>query len=135
MNMLVAGTPQLLVDGGWFERMKAPARDTGNAMSAVEIADFNARIDIPALRAYRLAVGRRTRAIVKKLRPGDFKRKTDPARLARVQAEGAVLPSEQWLAGYWGGLTVAGLLLMPPTRHSLVHLNEALKIKQECGRG
>jgi hypothetical protein len=34
--------------------------------------------------------------------------------------------------GYWGGLTGAGLLLMPPTRHNLVHLNEMLKIKAKC---
>jgi hypothetical protein len=131
MNLLVAGTPQSLLQDGWFKRVRVPARDTGNAMGATEIADFSARIDIPALRAYRLSVGRRTREIIQTLQPGEFKRKTDPARLQRVLTEGAVFPSEQWLIDYWGGLTGAGLLLMPPTRHNLVHLNEALKIKQK----
>jgi hypothetical protein len=132
MNMLVAGTPQLLLKDGWLKRMRVTAGDTGNAMDADEIADFSAQIDIPALRAYRQAVGNRTCEIVEGLHPGDFKRKTDPVRLGRALAEGAVLASQQWLIDYWGGLTVAGLLLMPPTRHNLVHLNEALKIKQAC---
>ena len=36
------------------------------------------------------------------------------------------------LIEYWGNLTIAGLLLMPPTRHNFVHLNEALKVKKKC---
>jgi hypothetical protein len=37
---------------------------------------------------------------------------------------------------YWGGLTYAGLLLMPPTRHNFIHLNEALRVKKKvAGRG
>jgi hypothetical protein len=131
MNLLVAGRPQLLLLDGWFKRMQVKERDTGNAMDAGEMADFSARINIPALRAYRMAVGRRTRQIVRVLQPEEFKRKTDPVHLQEVLKEGAVLASEQWLIDYWGGLTVAGLLLMPPTRHNLVHLNEAMKIKQE----
>jgi hypothetical protein len=135
MNMLAAGTPQLLLKEGWFARMGVPDRDTGNAMQSEEITAFSNRIAIPALRTYRLAVGRRTGEIVKSLEPGQVKCKVDPARLQRVQDEGAVLESEQWLLDYWGGLTIAGLLLMPPTRHNILHLNEALRIKQKCARG
>jgi hypothetical protein len=129
-NMLITGTSQLLFNDGWFERMRVLSRDTGNSMSAAEIADFSARIDIPALRAYRLAVGTRTREVVQALRPGEFKRKTDPIRSQKVLAEGAVFSSQQWLIDYWSRLTVAGLLLMPSTRHNLIHLNEASKIKK-----
>jgi hypothetical protein len=135
MNMLAAGTPQLLLKEGWFEQMGVPDRDTGNAMKPKEITAFTNRIALPALRTYRLAVGRRTREIVKSLEPEQVKCKVDPARLQCVRDEGAVLDSEQWLLDYWGGLTIAGLLLMPPTRHNIVHLNEALRIKQKCARG
>ena len=134
MNLLVAGTPQLLLSEGWFERMGVPERDTGNAMKPDEMAAFSNQVDLPALHGYRLAVGRRTRAIVPALEAGRFKQPVDPARLQRIRDEGAVLPSEQWLFDYWGGLTIAGLLLMPPTRHNTVHLNEALHIKQACRR-
>lgn len=131
MNMLVTGTNQLLLDEDWFERMKAPAHDTGNAMNTGEIANFSARIDIPALRAYRMSVGRRTRKVILALHPDEFNSKADPIRLQRVLAEGAVLGLEQWLINYWSGLTVSGLLLMPPTRHNFFHLNEAMKIKRK----
>ena len=33
------------------------------------------------------------------------------------------------LVEYWGTRTLAGLILMPATRHPLVHLNEAMRIK------
>ena len=131
MNLLVAGMPQLLLAKGWFERMGVPARDTGNAMRPDEIASFSNQIDIPALCGYRMAVGRRTRLIVQALESGQFKRPVDPVRLEHIREQGAVLASEQWLIDYWGGLTVAGLLLMPPTRHNTVHLNEALRIKKK----
>jgi hypothetical protein len=130
MNLLVAGSPQILNQGRWLERMKITVRDTGNAMDKAGIANLSATIDIEALRAYRVAVGRRTREIVKRLGPEDLKQKVDPARLQRVWDEGAVVEAARGIADYWGKRTIAGLLLMPATRHNIVHLNEALQIKR-----
>jgi hypothetical protein len=130
MNLLVAGSPQILHRDNWLEQMRITAQDTGNAMSWEEIAQFSAAIDIGALRAYRVAVGRRTREIVKQLGPEELKQKVDPARLQRVRDEGAVVEAARGIADYWGRRTVAGLLLMPATRHNIVHLNEALRIKR-----
>jgi hypothetical protein len=133
-NLLINGTPQLFLRGNWYEKLEVTAHDTGNAMDAREMTDFSTCIDITALRAYRMSVGRRTREIVQTLQPWEFTRRTDPVHLQRVLAEGAVLASQQWLIDYWSRLTVAGLLLMPPTRHTFVHLNEAMKIKQKLIR-
>ncbi|HZU87393.1 MAG TPA: DinB family protein [Anaerolineaceae bacterium] len=130
MNLLLAGQAQLYLQDAWMERLKISFRDTGNSLDPVEIAGLSAAIDIPALRAYRIAVGRRTREVVQHLQPQEVKKKVLPARLERVQAEGAVTAAAQWLLDYWGGLTISGLLLMPPTRHNLVHLNEAIRIKR-----
>ncbi len=85
-----------------------------------------------ALREYRAAVGKRTREAVQALQPGDLRRKAQPERLQRLLDEGAVVPESRYLIDYWGGLTLAGLLLMPPTRHCFVHLNEALNIKKRA---
>ena len=129
MNMLVAGAPQLLGQDDWYKRLNASARDTGNAMSMEEIAEVSAELDLEALRAYRLAVGRRTRQIVGALMVEDIKRKVNPADLEQALAVGAVAPEAQGLIDYWGKRDIAGLMLMPATRHNLVHLNEALQIK------
>lgn len=133
MNLLVAGSLQLLHRDDWLRRMGIAARDTGNAMDKASVARLSSAIDIEALRAYRLTVGRRTREIVKRLPPEELKQKVDPARLQQVMTEGAIVEAASGIADYWGKRTIAGLLLMPPTRHNFVHLNEALRVKQRCG--
>jgi DinB superfamily len=131
MNLLAAGSPQVLNRDGWQERMKISARDTGNAMSPDEIAAFSAAIDIPALRGYRAAVGCRTEEIARQLAPGALKQKVDPACIRQMMAEGAVVEKAQWLIDYWASRTIAGLLMMPATRHQFVHLSEATRAKKK----
>lgn len=131
MNLLVAGTPEILDEGDWLRRMNAPLRHSGNEMSAEEVAAFSAQVDFAALRAYRVAVGRRTREIVATLTPADLPKRVDPARLAQVMANGALLEAASGLRDYWGGRTIAGLLLMPASRHILVHFNEILNLKKK----
>jgi hypothetical protein len=130
MNLLVAGSPQVLNQGGRLDRIKSPICHTGNEMEVASVARFSEAIDIEALRAYRVAVGRRTREIVKQLGPEDLKRKVDPVRLQRIWDEGAVVEAARGIVDYWGKRDVAGLLLMPASRHLIVHLNEALKLKR-----
>ncbi len=130
MNLLVAGSPQILHEGHWLEQMRVTARDTGNEMDQEGVAALSATIDIEALRAYRLGVGRRTRQIVKLLRAEELKQQVDPSRLGRVMEEGAVVQAASYITDYWGKRNLAGLLLMPATRHNFVHLNEALWLKQ-----
>jgi hypothetical protein len=129
MNLLLAGSDQLYFSEGWFERMNLPFRHAGNAMNAPEMATLSARIHIEALRAYRVAVGRRTRQIVAGLNAADYKRRVDASRLERVMVEGAVTESACEIVAYWGKRDLAGLLLMPATRHNFLHLNECLRLK------
>ena len=82
MNLLIAGTPQVLSEADWPNRMRVKARDTGNTMNSQEVKNFSLRVDIEALRAYRNAVGRRTREIIKCLEPGETKQKIEPSRPA-----------------------------------------------------
>jgi len=121
MNLLVAGTPQIFQRDNWRTRLKISHRDTGNAMDAQDAARLSATIDLDALRAYRLTVGWRTRQIVKRLKPEELQQKVEPARLQRVIAEGAVLEAASGVIDYWGKRSIAGLLLMPPTRHNFLH--------------
>lgn len=130
MNLLVAGTPQLFVRDHWSDRLNVTILHSANSMDGKSIATLSAQVDIDALRAYRQSVGRRTREIVRKLKPEEVKQKADPLRLQKVVNEGALLPEAIGILNYWSKRTIAGLLLMPPTRHNFLHLNEALRIKQ-----
>jgi hypothetical protein len=130
MNLLVAGSSQILHRSNWLERMKLTSCDTGNEMDEQELARLSATIELEALRAYRAAVGRRTREIVGQLEAEALKQKVDPIRVQQVMEEGAVVQAARGIVDYWGRRNLAGLLLMPATRHNLVHLNEALRLKR-----
>jgi hypothetical protein len=134
MNLLVAGTPQLFIREGWGQKIKAPILHSANSMDPGAVTALSAQIDIDALRSYRQAVGRRTRQIAKRLKPEQFHQKPEAARLQQVMEEGALLPEAIGVLQYWSKRTVAGLLLMPPTRHNFLHLNEALRIRQKLKR-
>jgi hypothetical protein len=131
MNMLVAGTQQVMDRADWQKEMKVEFYDTGNATNVEKIRELSNTIDVAALRVYRAAVGRRTREIVKDIHPQDLKIKVDPDRIEQLRASGAVVEEASELLDYWSKRNIAGLLLMPATRHNLVHLNEGLRLKEK----
>jgi hypothetical protein len=133
MNALVAGKPQIFFRDDWLKKLKVTETQSGNVvMDKADVIAFSKAIDIEALKTYRLAIGRATRESVSCLTPDDIQQKVSPARLQGLLDDGSVPPEAMGLIDYWGNLTIAGLLLMPPTRHCLVHLNEALKVKKKC---
>jgi hypothetical protein len=130
MNMLVAGKAQVLFSGDWSGKIGIGITHTGNGISNKEERRLSKAVDIHALRAYRMAVGLKTRQVIRSLRPKNLKSKVDPLRLQRIWDEGAILPTAKSIVEYWGSRTIGGLLLMPPLRHCFLHLNEARRIRQ-----
>jgi hypothetical protein len=128
MNILVAGRHQVFEMGGWQGKTRSPIKHTGNGTSLDVVEALSAVVDINALRAYRVAVGLATQEIVRSLTLSDFKRKVSPGNIQRILREGAVIAAGKDVVDYWSRRDVAGLLLMPPTRHTIVHWNEARKI-------
>ena len=136
MNLLVAGDKQIFNRENWKERLNSKIADTGNAMSANEIMEFSKVINMQELKNYRIQVGRRTRDIIKNLSTVDMKRKFDKYRLQRILDEGAVLDVEasNWLIDFWERKNVSGIILMPVTRHQVVHINESLSAKKNLSK-
>jgi hypothetical protein len=132
MNILVAGKKQVIDSGNWINKMNASAYDTGNAMTAKDILQFSAELKMKELKKYRIAVGKKTIEIIKSLKPEDMKRKVDKEKLKHILDIGAVLDVKEsnWLIDFWGRKNIAGILLMPATRHLLVHINESLSAKK-----
>ncbi len=136
MNILVAGDEQIFNKGNWQKRINSGIRDTGNGMSEKEIWEFSKAINMQELKNYRIEAGRRTREIIKNLTTKDMKRKFDKHMLQRILDEGAVLDvkASNWLIDFWGRKNVSGILLMPATRHQVVHINESLSAKKKNKR-
>jgi hypothetical protein len=131
MNMLVAGTPQLYIRDKWAKKLKSTIHHSANKMDDDSVVKLSSRLDISALREYRLSVGKRTREIVRKIKSEEFTQKVDTVRLEKILKDGAVIKEAMEIVNYWGNRTISGLLLMPPTRHNFLHLNEAIRIKQK----
>ncbi len=104
-------------------------------MNAGEILEFSKNISMQELRKYRITVGRRTREIIQGFKPADLKRKFDAAALKKIFDIGAVSKDDaaSWLVDFWGRKNVAGILLMPVTRHHAVHINESISAKSKAG--
>ena len=131
MNILVAGKKQVFDNVNWSGKLNVSVIHTGNAMSKNEIMALSNEIDIDQLRNYRTAVGRQTAKMAKQLAPAEMNKKVSSSRIHRVLQEKAVAANAKGLIDYWSKRTIAGLLLMPPTRHCFIHLNEASKIKKK----
>ncbi len=133
MNLLVAGDKQIFNRENWQEKINSNITDTGNAMSEDDIIEFSKNINMEELKNYRIEVGIRTRDIVKNLSTQDMKRNFDKHRLQRILDERAVLDvkASNWLIDFWGRKNVAGIILMPMTRHQVIHINESLSAKKK----
>lgn len=130
MNLIVAGRAQVLATDDWSDRLNLTRRDIGTSMTDDEVGDFSQRVHIPTLRAYRDAVGRRTREIARTLRIEELDERVDPARIKKLLTEGALAEGALRLADFWGGQKKSLILNMPATGHNFMHLAEALTVRR-----
>ncbi|NOH14333.1 MAG: DinB family protein [Chloroflexi bacterium] len=131
MNILVAGQRQVMEQGGWLKEMSIDVGHSGNSMSNAQVTALSEGINMEGLRAYRVAVGRQTRKIASALGSDDFNKKIEPSRIQQIWDVEAVVPEAEEIVSYWSKRSIAGLLLMPATRHNLLHINEALRVKKK----
>lgn len=130
-NILIAEQDQVFNDA-WMNRMNVTVKDTGNVMTNQQIIAFSEQANKQGLINYRNAVGCQTRNLLKALTPDDLKRKPEAGCLARLVNEGGLLDCKGsiWLKDFWGKHTVAGLILLPLTRHHMMHLTDSITIKE-----
>jgi len=114
-------------------KLNIKIKDTGNAMTYSEIESFNKAINIKELKNYRVKVGKSTQKIIKAMEFSDVKRKVEKEQLKKIKQDGGVTDDQKsvWLLDFWGRKNIVGLIMMPITRHQIVHLNDCFKIKQK----
>ncbi|MDR7523615.1 MAG: DinB family protein [Armatimonadota bacterium] len=129
-NVIVAGRRQVLDEGDWARRLRVDRRDIGTGMSDDEVADLSVRIDVPSLREYRVAVGRRTREVARALPPRAWDEIVDAAAVQRAVAVGAFGPNAGRLAGFWEGKSRAWFLYWLAVGHNYWHLGQAAWVRE-----
>lgn len=124
VNLVVTAGRQVL-DDGWAPRLGVLRTDVGHGMTDDEVARFTARADIAAVRAYRDAVGLRTRDVAAALGPAGWEEIISEADAARVP------PDFQALAGQSRALELGYSAIT----HNAMHLGEAVTIRGLAGVG
>lgn len=130
MNILVADEIQVYLQDSWIQELNSPIHHTGNDIHDSAVAELSQHVNIDQLFTYRNQVGRQTRRIISALSGEDLAQQVSRSRLDRILTEGAVLENSNELIEYWSKKKIFQLLLMPPTRHLLVHLNEAHSLRK-----
>lgn len=133
---LVAGKEQILVSGGYTEKIGAPLITTGNELEGEEIDSFSRQLDVKMLYQYAEAVMKSTNEILKTLQYPDLKRGFTEADKERLSKSGCVSDHENavWLIDYWCNKNVLGLLKMPFSRHWIMHIEAMQRIKNKLCR-
>ena len=134
VNPVVAARDQVL-DDEWIRRMNVPWRIIGTGMTDGEVAEMTARADVTAVRAYRSAVGRRTREVVAALGADAWDEVIGVEDIRRGAARGAF---RDWVEGAtypWLGWTRAEQLASSALRHNSAHIGEAVTIRSLAGLG
>lgn len=134
VNPVVAGRDQVL-DDAWMRRMNVPWRIIGSGMTDDEVTAMSARADIAAVRAYRSAVGLRTREVVQALGADAWDEIVGVGDITRGAAAGAF---RDWVEGTtypWQGWTRGDQLASSALRHNAAHIGEAVTVRGLAGFG
>src|SRR5262245_7360677 len=134
VNLVVAGRDQVL-DEGWMRRMNVPWRIIGTGMNEGEVAEMTANADVEAVRAYRSAVGIRTREVVHALRPDAWDELVGDEDIKRAAVTGAFRDWEEGAPYPWLGWSRADQLASSALRHNAGHIGEAVTIRGLAGYG
>jgi uncharacterized protein YhaN len=136
ISNIIIGNKETIFNNEIQTKLNIKIKDTGNAMTFYEMESLNKNINIKELRGYRVKVGKSTQKIIEALEFTDIKRKVEKEQLEKIKQNGGVIddPKSIWLLDFWGKKNILGLIMMPITRHQIVHLNDCFKIKQKYNK-
>lgn len=129
-NVLINNSPQIFFKDNYCNLINSPITTTGNELEGEEIIKFSEKINYEQLKKYRMAVFNNTNEIIKNLDYINAKKKVNRDNLLNIVKQKSISnsPNAIWLLDYWGSKDYIGLMLMPFSRHQMLHLNGCLRI-------
>lgn len=128
VNTLIQKKEEVFFSGDYKSRINSSVITTGNELVGEQIAEFSSQLDTDRLYDYGIAVKSETEGWLKGISSDDLKTRFDNADRERIRSLAVVSESEQWLIDYWCGKDVKGLILMPMSRHWIMHTEAAMRI-------
>ena len=132
-HTLIKKDEQIFFRGNYKEKMNASIITTGNELVKEQIADFSKMLDINVLYEYICEVKASTDKWLTEIDYSDLKTKfndLDRNEIGRLN----VVSNDQnaiWLIEYWCNKNVKGLIQMPLSRHWIMHIEAAIRIKNK----
>lgn len=129
-NTLICGSQQIFFKNGYDKSLNSPIITTGNEITRENLVKFSSSLNIDILKAYIQDVMKNTDDIISSMTYKESKLKVSEQRKQELLNLNTVSTDENafWLVDYWCKKTNAGLLLMPFSRHQMLHLTGALRI-------
>jgi len=129
-NVLIDDKEQLFFAENFDRRLNSHVITTGNEIARDSLIGFSKALDLKQLREYVVAVMSNTNEIIKCMNFQDSKTKVSAEQKAKVIKSNTVSTDESafWLVDYWCNKNYAGLMLMPFSRHIMLHLDGCLRI-------
>jgi hypothetical protein len=129
-SILIADKEQLFFEGNFDKRLNAPITTTGNEITRDGLVEFSQALDLKQLKEYIAVVMANTNEIIRSMSFQDSKTKISDDIKAKLITSNAVSTDESafWLIDYWCSKTYVGLMLMPFSRHIMLHLDGCLRI-------
>ena len=133
VNSLIREKNEVLFENNFDKKIGAGVITTGNEFVKQEIAEFSKKLNIEALYEYALSVKANTDEWLKSLQYEDVKKKFGDDDKKRISELGVVSNDEQavWLIDYWCNKDISGLIKMPLSRHWIMHIEAANRIKEK----
>lgn len=132
-HTLIGEDEQVFFAGNYQKRIHSPIITTGNELVKQQIADFSKQLNLEELYSYIWEVKDSTEKLINNLPYDELKRKIPEERKEYLKSLNVVSKDENaiWLIDYWCGKDIRGLLQMPFSRHWIMHIEAALRIKNK----
>ena len=133
VNSLIRRKKEVLFEKNFDKKIGADIITTGNELVKQEIAEFSKKLNIEALYEYALSVKAGTDEWLKSIRYEDIKKRFGDDDKKRISELGVVSDDESavWLIDYWCNKDISGLIKMPLSRHWIMHIEAANRIKEK----
>lgn len=130
-HTLINQDEQVFFRENYQKRINSPIITTGNELIKRQIADFSQPLDLDELYSYFIEVKEGSEKIIKSLSYDDLRKRIDPNRKKCLTLLNVVSGDEKaaWLIDYWCNKDIRGLISMPFSRHWIMHIEAALRIK------
>ena len=132
-NSLIKKREQIFFKDNYRERMKSSIMTTGNELVKREISIFSSKLNLDKLYQYISEVDISTTQLLKGLSYEDLKIKMTEQDKELLKSLDVVSNDESavWLIDYWCNKNIQGLILMPFSRHWIMHTQASLRIKNK----